>query len=100
MKFVKLVFGGPYIWKPFLNPDYSEVFSTYCDKYPHYFDAAKGSFGINNEQSPLWQSYTIHHHCVQCFTALEEDLSMPRGFYVDSGDTPVVFDSGWDSSYS
>ena len=37
----------------YLDPDYSEVFSTYCDKYPHYFDAAKGSFGINDEQSPL-----------------------------------------------
>ena len=36
-------------WKPLLDPDYSEVFSTYCDKYPHYFDAAKGSFGIDDE---------------------------------------------------
>ena len=83
-----------HVWKPLLDPEYSEVFSTYCDKYAHYFDATKGFLGVDDEHFPLLQSDTMLHHCAHCFTALEEDLFMPRGFYVGSGDKPVVFDSG------
>ena len=77
-----------------LDSDYSQIFDDNCAKYPHYFEAVKGSFGKDDNEFPPLQSDTINHHCAHCFTALEDILFMPKGFYLDSGDKPVVFDSG------
>ena len=47
-----------------------------------------------NETFGLLASETKDHHCAHCFTALENDLFAPKGFYIGNGDKPTVFDSG------
>ena len=82
-------------WKPLLDCDYSEVFDQSCKKHSHYFDAVRGDLeGGTNEEFASLSSDQINHHCTYCFTALEEDLFSPKGFYVGSGSKPIVFDSG------
>ena len=82
------------IWRSMLERDYSGIFSKNCKRFPHYFDAVKDSVGTYDEELFLLQSDTINHHCAHCFTALDDDLFAPKGFYADNGDRPVVFDSG------
>ena len=78
-----------------LDCDYSEVFDQSCKKYSHYFDAVRGDLeGGTNEEFASLSSDQINHHCTYCFTALEEDLFSPKGFYVGPGSKPIVFDSG------
>ena len=83
-------------WQPILDPDYSSTFSHNCARYKHYFEATRGKLGIHSDDKPFGTlaSDTKHHHCAHCFTALEDDLFAPSGFYIANGDKPIVFDSG------
>ena len=77
-----------------MEPNYSQIFDVNCKKYPHYVDSIKDSFGAEDEEFLFLQSDTINHYCAHCFTALEDELFMTKGFYVDVGDKSVVFNSG------
>ena len=60
-------------------------------------NAYKGnSHGIHGCNEPFGAivSDTKHHHFVHCFTAFHDDLFVSKGFYITSGDSPIVFDSG------
>ena len=73
-------------WKPLLGYDYSEVFDQNCKKHSHYFDAIRGDLeGGTTEGFTSLSSDQINHHCTYCFTALEEDLFIPKRFTLDLG---------------
>ena len=75
-----------YQWNPLLQPSYADILNRNCLKYPHYLDTARGK--IND--IPSLKKNT----CNSCYTALEEDVFVPTGYYMNEKGTSIVFYSG------
>ena len=80
---------GEHIWDPILCRDYSSDFEEGC-KYPHYFDATRNILeGLEHE---------INNGNDHGYTAINDDLFLPTGYYADSQQMDIVFDSGCTTS--
>ena len=76
-------------WEPLLEEDYSTLFDSNCNTYDHYLEAAlhRGEFSSMMEDN-------IPQTCDHCYTALDDDLFLPRGRYVGKDGVPIIFDTG------
>ena len=66
-----------HVWIPLLDNDYSAFFNHNCSRYDRYLDIVKGSFGSGKELRFL-NNDEINYHCVNCLTALKDDLFAPK----------------------
>ena len=81
---------GEHTWDPILCKDYSNYFEEGC-KYPHYFDATRNILeGI--------EQHEINNENDHGYTAITDDLFLPTGYYTDSQQMNIVFDSGCTTS--
>ena len=71
-------------WMHLLQPAYATVFDKGCNRYEHYLDSTMHRLDLI--APPVQEFFTL-------FTALEEDLFPPSGYYLDETSTPIVFDS-------
>ena len=67
--------------------DYSQLFDHNCNTYSSYLDTiTNGSelFLTNNNKHQIYNS---------SYTALDDDLYGPKGYYLGADQIPVIFDS-------
>ena len=62
------------------------MFEHYCNNYPHYLGAVIGHF--NGDTKLLKDTH------LDCYTSIDGEIFVPRGYYLEDNTTPVVFDSG------
>ena len=85
-----------YTWEPLLEQYYSTIFYNCCNKYDHYLEALlpKGYFS----SMMMDDDAATRHTCIQCYTALDSDLYLPKKCYVAVGGIPIIFDIGYSIS--
>ena len=74
-------------WLPLLDADFSHIFEHNCKK------DAQNMYTVTHKLDVFQEKETI---CGSFFTAIEDDLFLPKGYYI-IGDSklPIVFDSGF-----
>ncbi len=90
---------------PLLEHDYSNMFATNYLRYPHYFDTVKNGIEVARIGNDVWSGEEHEHLFVSDhtiinklngYTALDDDLFVPKGYYIgDNDNIPVIFDSGY-----
>ena len=80
-------------WEPLLEKDYIILFNSNCNTYDHYLKAVlhRGDFSFMMEDNIL-------QTCDHCYTALDNDLFLPKGYYVGNDGVPIIFDTGYSIS--
>jgi len=66
---------------PLLEHDFSGIFDSNCIKYAYYLDAIMETNDFLFEDVVGKSKVSV---CEGCFTALEEDVFAPIGYYVDT----------------
>ena len=72
-------------WTPLLDKDFSHIFDHNCNTYPSYLDTVRDGLDMFLPQ--------FNDHQSSSYTAIEEDLYSPKGYYIGIDHIPIIFDS-------
>ena len=86
----EISWDSEHMWTPLLEHSYSDVFNKCCDAYPHYLDAVMDGL----EVFQVGEITNKIGNKIGCYTAVDDDLFLPKGIYKADEGVPIIFDSG------
>ena len=94
-------------WEHILEQDYSNHFDRCCNHYPHYLDTVLDGLEVIKVKDkrreeiylPILSTGGVYNDAtvnpeIFAYTALDDDLFLPRGIYNSDKGVPIIFDSG------